>query len=249
MLLGFLLGLVIWCVLPVSAATPTASPSAKVSPTTTKSASPSPTSTATTTTPTVTTDETTQAILDRINKQLTDEQEKQLNQTISTLSQYRRVILGTIERVNDEAVSIKHKKGTLIVPLADKLSVLQDNKPLKKSELTVGSTMLATGALTKPDDINTLVASKLDVFTKSPAPLPITVTLGTLKSITASKVDVTTRLDNSTKTFVINKATKIQGADGSATTVAKLKTDTAVLVVGYTKDNTLFTTTVRSLVE
>ncbi len=210
------------------AATPTASPSASVEPTS---------------------EDTTKAILNRINKQLSEEQEAQLNQAITTLSQYRRGILGTIERVNDEAISIKHAKGTLIVPVTGALSILQDNKAVKRSELTVGTSMLATGALTKPEDINTLVASKLEIFAKTPEPLPISVTLGTLKSITNVKADVISRSGEKTLTYTINKNTKIQTSDGSATTVSKLNTDTTVLVIGYTKENTLFATTIRSLAQ
>ncbi len=191
------------------------------------------------------------AINERINKQLSQEQEKKLTTIIESINQLRRAIYGKVERITDDSLTITTVEGITIIPLPESVRVKQGAKVIKTSDIAVDNWVLIIGAnsvdRSKETSNSSFTPQQITVFTSNPIAAQPMVELGIIDSITSSSITVISRSSGISNTFSVIKTTKFQNANGSQTTFDKFEKDLTVLVVGYKGEKSNSATVIRSL--
>lgn len=191
------------------------------------------------------------AINERINKQLSEEQEKKLSNIIESINQLRRAVYGKVERVTDNSLTITTAEGITSIPLPESVRVKQGVKMIKTSDIAVDNWVLVVGANSTDHSNDTSNSSftpqQITVFTTNPIAAQPMVELGIIDSITSNSITVISRSSGVSNNFSVLKTTKFQNANGAQTTINKFEKDLTVLVVGYKGEKSSSATIIRSL--
>jgi len=193
-----------------------------------------------------------QAITERINKQLSEEQEKKLAQKLGDLNQLRKVFFGSVERITDETINISTTNGVRIINLSESTVIRVGTKKIKVSEIAIGNKVLVTGSTLGASDSesdSTIASQQILVYTTDPtATRKPFVTIGTIASISRSNLDIVARNTGSELSFELNSKTKFQEPNGAQSNLTLFEEDLSVLIVGTTDGEKTTATTIRSLV-
>lgn len=182
---------------------------------------------------------TTDALLDRIQKNKDKFQDSDLIKTIEQLTVKRKAIMGRVTRVTDEAITLDSRQGSTILPIDENTNITKASKEIALSAIAVDDWALVMG---KVDD-NTVTPEYVMVSSQSLEPEPYLVALGSLSQIGKTSVTITNRADDQEMELTINKNTKYQDLDGKEASLSNFVTDLTVLAVG--KEETI--TTLRAL--
>lgn len=196
-------------------------------------------------------DSVSKAINDRINKQLSQEQEKKLNTMLDSINQLRRAIFGQVDRITDDSLTISTAEGTTIVPLPEEVVVKQAGKTIKSTDIAVDSWVLVIGSNTNTENTETmaptLTPQTITVYTTNPRPKTPMVSLGIIQDLSTSSLTMSDRASDQAVKYTLQKTTIYQDADGTKTTQTKFEKDLTVLIVGVKDDKGSVATIVRSL--
>ncbi len=191
------------------------------------------------------------AINERINKQLSQEQEKKLTNIIESINQLRRAIYGKVERVTDDSLTIATADGINSIPLPESVRVKQGTKTIKTSDIAVDNWVLVIGTnsvdRSKETSNSNFIPQQITVYTTNPIAAQPMVELGIIDSITSSSITVISRSSGISNTFSVLKTTKFQNANGAQTTIDNFEKDLTVLVVGFKGEKLNSATIIRSL--
>jgi hypothetical protein len=214
---------------PVFAASPSPTPSAVVK------ASPSPL-------PSPSAD-TTQKLKERIDKVI-EKRRDQVKGIIDQMSSEKRGFIGEIQRVTEKTVSVKTTRGEQeLFTLDDTIPVLKDNKKITIDDIAVGDWAIAMGYMSKDE----FSLKKLLISSTSLLPRPYETKLGNIKTVSTTQLVIIARPDQDQKTYVLNKATKYQDANGNPIDRKALHELDQVLVISFTDKNNQVVHTIRSL--
>jgi hypothetical protein len=183
---------------------------------------------------------TTQAILDRINKKLTQEEQEQLDKTIEQLAVKRGAMIGQVERVTEEALTITTTQGTVILATDEELEIKKSNKDIALDQIGVDDWLLVMGVT----DGTQITPEYIFVSSTTLRPKPHSVVLGTLSEINKSSLSVTSRADGEITNFNISNKTEYQDVDAKDAKLNQFSTDLTVLGIGYEEVNKTETTQV-----
>lgn len=197
-------------------------------------------------TPAVSETETTQALKDRINDKLSED-DQIVSKTLESIDKLRKAFLGQVERVTDEAIRVATADTTIVLSVNDLPSIRKGGAQINAEDVEVGNWGLVIGSTQGENTPTNITPEKLLVYTSSPLPKPPVAMIGALQSVTSSSVQVLSRQDGQDSTFKILKTTKFQDSAGKSIKAADLPEDVSVLVIGYKEDDDQFATTVRSL--
>ncbi len=192
-----------------------------------------------------------QAINERINKQLSLEQEKKLSTMIESINLLRRAIFGQVERITDDSLTLTTADGMNIIPIPSTIQVKQGTKTIKITDIAVDNWALVIGANSTGKTSDTAnpvyTPQQITVYTTNPMVEKPTVELGIIDSITNSTITVVSRSSGISSTFNLLKTTRLQDAKGTNATLADFEKDISVLVVGFKGEKTNTATIVRSM--
>jgi hypothetical protein len=222
-LLALILSLSLALGLGVAPTAAAQSPSPKISPSPKASASPVISSPSP--------EQTTQKLKERIER-VVEEKREQIKGVLAELSDKKRGFIGEIQRVSEESITLKTRKATHIIAVADTLSITKQGKTIKTSDIAVGDWAIAIGSL-EDDEFK---PERLLISSTSLLPAPKVVALGTVSDINKTKLTVITRLNSETKEFLITKTTKYQDLNGTTIKATEVTSDLQVLVVGQISD-------------
>lgn len=189
-----------------------------------------------------TTSATTEELRKRIEKVI-DEKREQIKGVLEDMLSKKAGYIGEITRVSETALTIKSKNGTTIVPLTDKLLILQKNQPLSVDKIEVGNWAVVLG--TRDDEL--VEAEFIIVSDTTLRPKNQIVLLGTIRSIDRSELVITSRGTTEERTFTIQKTTKFQNSNGEKATATAFEKDLNVLAIGLEGQDGWELQTVRSL--
>lgn len=186
--------------------------------------------------------ETNQKLRERIEK-IVDEKKDQVKGTIDDLSLKKRGFIGEVQRVTQEAITVKSRKGTQIVPITSEVALVKAGKAINISAVAVGDWVVVIGTITG----DTFTPRRIIVAGQSLRPRDHLVALGTVEQINTKEITVLTRQGEQI-TLTINTKTKYQDSDGDKADAKKFSKDMQVLVVGYNDADNKFATTIRTIV-
>ncbi len=199
----------------------------------------------TVTTPTTAPSTTTRALLDRINDKLSPNQAEEPVQTV--IDQLRRAYLGQVERVTDEAIRLQTRTQPISLTLEKLTNIRLGEKKIEPNQIEVENWLLVIGALSEPDNLESLIPEKTLVYTKSPRPEPPFASLGSLESLSKSQIQLVERQSGESATLTLASGIRYLDSEGQPTTAANFTSDTGVLVTGYVDGDNRTVTTVRAL--
>lgn len=174
---------------------------------------------------------TTQAILDRINRKLSEEQQEELAKTIEQLSVKRKALIGQIERVTEEALTITTTEGTVILPIDKDTTIQKAGKNIKIDDVAVENWALIMGMT----DDTTIKPEQIIISTTTLRPNPQFVMIGTVLEIEKSSLTLTNRSDSNQVELSFDKNTDYEDLEGESAKLSNFSSDLTVLVVGYEK--------------
>lgn len=190
------------------------------------------------------------AINERINKQLSDEQEKKLSTMLDSINQLRKAIFGQVERITDDSLTLTTSEGAIIIPLPESVVVKQTTKTIKASDIAVDSWALVIGTNTSDKSSEaqtTLTPQQILIYTTNPQPKKPIVSIGVIDSINSGTLTIIDRATEEILSFSIQKTTVFQDAAGKKITPGEFEPDLAVLIVGTTGEKAPTATIIRSL--
>lgn len=207
------------------AQTASSSPKATTSPRPTASpkTSPNPSAIATSTDSATTT----QKLRERIER-IVEEKRDQVKGALADLSQRRRGFIGEVQRISDEAITIKNGSTTNIFPLTDSLLLLRNKQKQKLDDVAVGDWALVIGQTV--DDtfqVETIFLSATSLRPPSPV-----ITLGTIEKIERSTFTVQPRSGEGVRMYSLGKNTTIEDNENNTLQTKDLTTDLQVVVIG-----------------
>lgn len=143
----------------------------------------------------------------------------------------RRGVIGEIQRVTGEALTISGRAGTTIFPIGPEVELIQDDQPIEVGEVEIGNWALVLGI--KPETGNDLVPRYVLIFSESPKPKPRVVLLGGITEVDANKLVIQSRFDESEHTFDLKTTTLFEDQAEEVISRADLEVHLNVLVIGY----------------
>lgn len=197
-----------------------------------------------TTTPTSKDEATQSASLENIKKIIKDNIENsKVKGAIDNLLNRKIAILGQVSRVTDETITISNRLGTRIIPLAENLSILRDEKEIKITDIAVENWVTILGKI-KDDDFS---PSFIYVSTTSLQPKTQYIKIGTITAVSKTSITIKPRSNEAEKEISVTKTTSFEDLNGVAIELADLSEDVTVLVSGHETETKVEATTIRSL--
>ena len=200
----------------ISAASPAPDVSVKPtsSPTTTLSASPSARPD----------EQATENLKERIDRVLEQRQEKL--KELEDSGQRRRLFIGEVQRIIEQTITLKTRRGNQSFTVTPDLNLMRDNKKATIDDVAVGDTIAIIGY----QDKETIQPQRIFVASTSLQPLKYETILGTVKGISRTQVTVT-KVDGSDQKFTFARTTEFQTSTGEAGKREDLKKDGKVLII------------------
>lgn len=176
-------------------------------------------------------------------KKISEENRDKIKGALDQLQQKKQAIAGTVQRVSEEAVTIKGAQGTTIITVSDTLSFLKKDKEIELSDIAVDNWVTALGSLI--DDA--LVVEVILVSEQSIKPKNDKIDIGTLTELTGDTIVISSRKDQSDITYSITKTTVFKDPQGEQVDQDLLTEDLTVVVIGYADETESKATTIQSL--
>jgi len=209
----------------------TATPAAAKTTPTTKAITVSPTATTKDKESTASADLTTQNLRERIER-IVEEKRDQIKGVLSEISISQRGVIGEVQRVTEESITIKTHKGTEIIPLTNTaytVELIKANKAIKPTEIAVGDWLLALGVI-EEDNFEPV---RITISTSSLRPRTRSITIGSITKIERTALTVESRSATGSVTYTTNKDTKYQDLSGNSITAADIEESMQAIAAGY----------------
>lgn len=183
-------------------------------------------------------------LVKRIEK-VVEEKKVQVKEVLGNLGSQKQGLIGEVQRVSEEAITITHSTGNRIIPITDSVSLKKGSKSVALAEIAVGDWVEVLGA----NQDSLFSPQFVFVYTKTLRPTPQKVFTGTIKDLTATSMTVVPRDVTMPETEVsLLKTTDYEDVTGDEAKRTEFVEDGAVLVVALEKEGTNQALTIRSLV-
>ena len=187
--------------------------------------------------------ETTKNLKERIERVVKDKQD-QIKGVIDTLSSKKRGFIGQVQRVSQEALTVKNPNGVHIISITDQVEIKKSGKSINIDDVAVDEWALIIGEM--EDD--TFTPSTIEISTTSLRPKTYTVILGSVEKISSGSITIVPRATNAdTITFDLKTSTEYQDLEKNELSRTNITEDMQVLLVGYQDDDDNVATTIQTL--
>jgi hypothetical protein len=187
--------------------------------------------------------DTTQRLKDRIDKVI-EKRRDQVKGIIDQMSSEKRAFVAQVQRVTEKTVSLKTLKGEQeILTIDETVALVKDNKKITINDIAVDDWAIVMGYVNK----DSFALKKIVVSSTSLLPRSYETVLGNVKTISTTQLVVTTKENQESKTYVLNKSTAYQDSNGNTSDRKSLRTDDQVLIISYTDKNSQIAHTIRLL--
>lgn len=193
----------------------------------------------------------TEAIKELILKKVAEQSDSATN--LDNLNSWRRAVLGEVEKITDDSISITTKSGIFVIATNSDLSFKKNDKKIEAKNVEIGNWILVVGTTKvsekkQADLLTSLQPQIIYVYDKSPKPEEPFVEVGTIKSIGYSSITLLSRKSKDEITVNVKQA-KYQDSTGETIKLNNLEKDMAILVTGLKEQAAYNASTVVSLVE
>lgn len=176
---------------------------------------------------------TTEQLKARIEK-IVEERRNQIMGVISDLGKTRKGMIGEVQRVSAETVSIKTSKGTQILALNSDVIITKKGKAIPVETISVGDWVTVIGMYV--DD--TFTPELIDVSSESLRPKAHMVMLGTITDISKNLMVITPKNKSEAQKVTITKQSELLDSDGNPVELKKITEDSTVLFVAQQNGST-----------
>jgi len=174
---------------------------------------------------------TTQNLRERIER-IVEEKRDQIKGVLSEISITQRGVIGQVQRVTEESITIRTHKGTEIIPIANTaytVELIKANKPIKPTEIAVGDWLLALGVI-EDDSFEPI---RITISSSSLRPRTRSITIGSIANLEKTELTIESRSATGSVTYTTNKDTKYQDLSGASITAADIEESMQAIVAGY----------------
>lgn len=154
-------------------------------------------------------------------------------------------IIGQVERITDETLTITNTAGTRILAIDDTSKIFKGSKEVAADTIEVENWVTVLGKL--KDD--TFSPNFIYVFSETLRPKTQVVMLGTIQSISDTEITLLPRSGEKETSLDLTKNTNYQDSDGSEAKLTDFSEEITVIVTGFDDDGDLSAATVKSLAE
>lgn len=155
--------------------------------------------------------------------------------------------MGEITRISEEAITLSTSTGSVIVPLQEGVSILEDDAIIAVDSIEVGSWATVLG-----NRVDEQIEPEFVVVSEETLQPPTQrIVVGSIFEISRTALTITARDGGSETTFTIDSDSVFEDQDGEAATWQDFDADYAVLVVAIEDPETedeFIVSTVRSMV-
>ncbi len=200
----------------------------------------------------------TQAIKELILKKVAEKaEESEAINDLDNLDNWRRAILGQVEKITDNSIAVNTKFGSLVISTGsteEDLSIWQNNKKTTIKAVEIGDWLLILGTTkisqkNQSDFLTSLKTQSLTIFDQDPRPKTPFMEIGTVKNMAKTNLTLFSRATQEEVTINFDNKTNYLDQQGATSSAKFIQPDIAVLVTGYKQDESFTATTIKSLVE
>lgn len=184
---------------------------------------------------------TTESLKKRIEK-LIEEKRDQIEGVLSDLGIRKRGFIGEVQRVSEESITIRTKKGTEIVSV-DGVTLLKASRTIAVKDIAVGDWVVVMGYV----ENDTFQARRILISAESLRPDPQIVEVGSITNVDRTSLTLQARGSGDTITVTTTRTTEYQDIQGNEIARTDLTEDTQALVVGVDEDSEKTATLIRVL--
>lgn len=184
---------------------------------------------------------TTQNLKKRIEK-LVEEKRDQIEGVLSELGVTKRAFIGEVQRVSEESLTVKSKKGTEIISLTN-VELRKAGKAIAIKDIAVGDWVVVLGIINN----DAFQARRILVSSTSLQPTPKIVEIGTITATDRTTFTLKTRGTEEMLTVTTTKKTAYQDIQGNEIERTDITSETQALVIGQDKGGTKEATLIRVL--
>jgi uncharacterized protein (UPF0335 family) len=154
------------------------------------------------------------------------DEQKEYVQGVSAASLRGRI--GKIERVSEETMNVRTRKGNVIVSFSQQVQLLQDNKPVQKKDIEVDSDVILIGR----DEGEDFVTQRVIISRKPLQPTERNIVVGNVVKTDRRSITVVPRNQSTQQTFVIDaRATTILDNESESIPFSDIEVDQDVLLI------------------
>lgn len=158
-------------------------------------------------------------------KKVIDEKQDQIRGVVNSIARKRGVI-GVVERVSEETLNVKTKKGNLIISFSPDLKIVQNNRPLNKSDIEIENEVVIVGQQQQSDFSPThLYVSKTTL-----QPTPRTIVVGNVVAVDRRSITIKPRTSEE-RTFSFDTKTTMVDGQNDDLSYSDIETDQDVLLI------------------
>lgn len=162
-------------------------------------------------------------------KKVVDEKKDQIKGITS--GQEVKGFIGTIKRVSEETVTVESRRGTLIIPVSEGVSIVQEGKAFKLSDIEIDSQVTVIGY----QDGDEFTAKRILVHkTKIPAQQK-SIAIGNVQKIDKTSITIKTR-QGEDKVFSFTAKTPFENMLGDTIKVASIEESFDVVIISIAED-------------
>lgn len=178
----------------------------------------------------------------RIQK-ISEENREKIKGALDQLQQKKQALAGTVQRVSEEAVTIKGAQGTTIISVSENLSFWKNGKVIKISDIAVDNWATALGTIIN----DSLEIEVVFINEKSIKPKNDKIDLGTITALETGEIKISSRKNQEEIVYSITKQTDFRDPDGETVKPSLFSEDITVVIIGYSDDEDSVATTIQSL--
>lgn len=185
---------------------------------------------------------TTQKLKERIEK-IVEEKKDQIKGIISNLDSTQQGFVGEVQRISEEAITIKTNKTTKIIPITTDVELLKDGKEIELSDIAVENWLVVMGII-EEDAFRPI---RILVSTQTLRPQTSYITLGNISAIDKYELTIIPRSGDEEAIITLDSKTRYEDLNGEEIEKTDIDEDTQALIVAFEDDGEKIAKRVRIL--
>ena len=170
---------------------------------------------------------TTQALKDRIEKKA-EEDLIDTQQTNNQTDQKKKAIVGQIERVSEESLTLLNSKGTQIIPVDEATQVTKAGKTIELADIAIEESAIVLGFVQE----ESFQPMKIIITEEKLLPNPQKIIIGSLVKISSSQLIICSRGTQEEIAFNLTASTRFEDGAGGEISRSALFEEVQLLVAG-----------------
>lgn len=169
----------------------------------------------------------TQALKERIEK-VVEEKKEDVQRKLKEKKQKKQSMVGNVERVSQEAITVRNAEGTIIIPVNDELTLIKEDEPIAVDDITVGDGAILLG-FNIDDDFKVF---RIIITKDNPLPRTQVVMMGSIQAFDRDSLTILSRANQTELEVKLSKDSKLHDNQGEEIALGDLFEQMQVLVVG-----------------